>query len=400
MDHYRRLEASEHYERAISLERAGRIDEAIVEYRRAVDADPGFADAYEALGHHYRRRGLLTKALDSFEALTKLEASYSAYFNAGYILLELERYEEAEAIFRCCLELVPDDPTALYQIGYAHYARGQLAEALGALQRPLVVYARDGQVHNLVGDCYLGLGDWEAAERSYRRALEETLSPQDAQTTAAALETALRYQEFPPRHPLGIKEQVYADFGIVLVGTAGDDGLQISPRQAGPLSLEDIAVTLHRLRALFEAFQSPFTALVSIDRDSIPLVLVLEQILGIPRKRLAQLEEQDRSLLVLALGRQPELLQVALEQAWGEPFSFVLALNWSDRTLLLPDIVGIPLQGEGSLPWTVSADDPDSAETAAKHLLGAYEHTLAETHLEEQVRYYAERHCRLPFLQE
>jgi Flp pilus assembly protein TadD len=389
----RRQLASEHYERARALERAGRFDEAISEYRQAVAVDPGFAEAYEALGQHYQRRGLLVKALDAFRAAARLQDDYTAHFNLGYVLVELENYDEALEAFRTCLEFLPDDPAALYEIGYIHYAQGEYVKALEALRVPLEEYPEESRVHSLVGACYLGLRRWTEAEASYRRALELAPTPEEREEAQAGLLTALRYQEFPPEGPWGPKEEAYAEAGAVVLGTAGDDGIRVPLREGGALTFEEIAVTLRRFRALARGLGVKFTAVVPLDRRSFPVAEALEHLLRRPRKPLSAVTEADRPLLVLALSQQMALLEVALDECPGQPQSFVLAFSPFDPKLFLPDWIGIPAAAALSLPWDGESED------AAARLIIAVSRLRAERNLQAQVAYYAHEHRRLRFLE-
>ncbi|MGC8873580.1 MAG: tetratricopeptide repeat protein [Chloroflexia bacterium] len=390
----RRQQANEHYERGLALERAGLVDEAIAEYRRAVDVDPGFAEAYEALGHHYQRRGLLVKALDAFRTAARLQDDYTAYFNLGYVLVELENYEEALEAFQKCLEFIPDDPAALYEIGYIHYARGNFAQALETLRLPQEAYPEDARVHSLMGACYLGLHRWAEAEASYRHALELASSSDEAEEAEAGLLTALRYQEFPPEGPWGPKEEAYAEAGVVVLGTSGDDGIRVPLRAPGSLSLEAIAVTLRRLRALVRGLGIRLTAIVAIERTSVPVATALERLLHRPRKTLSTLADTDRPLLVLANSQQMALLEVALDQCRGQPQSFVLVLGPYSPDAFLPDWIGVPASGPLTLPWEGTQAEPD----ATAKLVATCMRLRAERNLQTQVAYYAQEHRRLRFL--
>lgn len=396
MDDFRRPEASEHYQRALALERAGRIDEALAEYRRAVDTDPGFSEAYEALGYHYQQRGLLTRALDAFRTLARLEGGYNAHFNVGYILVELERYEEALEAFQQCLALSPADPSALYEIAYIHYLQGRLPEALAAVHLSLQADSGDWRLHNLLGACHLGMERWAEAEAHYGRAVSLASTPEEIGEARAGLLAAQRYQEFTPGQALGLKERLYADAGAVLLGSAGDDGLHIVVRTDLSLAPLPIAVTLVRLRALLRAWPLDLAAVVAVDRDSLPLAGALEKLLSLPRKQLSQLGAHDRALLLLLAGRQPELLQVALEQAAPGSLSFVFALYWYGQHDFLPDLIGVPVKEEPARFLNSPATAGHEALTVAA-LLEACAALPPEPNLEEQVRYYTGAHRRLRF---
>jgi len=392
VDDFSRSEASEHYERAMALERAGRITEALAEYRRAVDVDPGFAAAYEALGYHYQRRGLLVKACDAFQTVARLEGHYNAHFNLGFILVEVERYEEALETFRQCLAMVPDDPAALYEIAYIHYVMGQPAEAVAALRIPLASNSRDWRVHNLLGACNLGLENWPAAEAEYELAISFAASPVETDEARAGLHVAQRYQEFPAGAPQGFKERAYADAGLAVLGTAGDDGVQVTVRERLNLTPAVIAVTLRRLQALVEALDLGLTAVVAVDRDSAPLAAALGHLMALPRKRLRRLPSKERPLLVLLAGRQPELLQVALEQAPRGALSFILALEWYGENDLLPDLIGVAVQQATSPARRLG--DERQVRAATRALLEACAAIPDEPERAAQVRFYCE-HRRL-----
>ena len=395
MDDFSRSEASEHYERAMALERAGRITEALAEYRRAVDVDPGFAAAHEALGYHYQRRGLLVKACDAFQTVARLEGHYNAHFNLGFILVEVERYEEALESFHRCLALTPDDPAALYEIAYVHYVMGQPNEAVAALRVPLASNGDDWRVHNLLGACNLGLENWQVAEAEYQLALQLAASPAEADEARAGLHVAQRYQEFPAGAPLGFKERAYADAGVVVLGTAGDDGVQIAVRERLSLTPATVGVTLRRLQTLVETLDLGLTAVVAVDRDSAPVAAAVGGLLTLPRKRLRRLPSKERPLLVLLAGHQPELLQVALEQAPRGALSFILALEWYTENDLLPDLIGVPVQR--AIPPARRQGDERQVRSATRALLEVCAATLDKAEQEAQVRFYRE-HRRLRFL--
>lgn len=395
MDDFTRSEASEHYERAMALERAGRITEALAEYRRAIDVDPGFSAAHEALGYHYQRRGLLTKAYDAFQRVARLEDHYGAHFNLGFILVDLERYEEALAAFRQCLVLVPGDPAALYEIAYVYYIQGKLTEALATLQATHGAYEHDWRVHNLEGACHLGLENWSEAEVKYHEALRFATASTEVAEAQAGLQIALRYQEFPAGVPFGFKERAYADDGLMILGTAGDDGLAIPIRESLPYTPAVLGVTLRRLQAVATALDLPLTTVVAVDRESVPLAAAISSLLTLPRKRLRDLAPPERPLLVLLAGRQPELLQVALEQASPAARSFVFALAWYGESEVLPDMVGAPVQR--ALASDRSPSDERQLLIATRALLDAWAAVADEPTQEAQIRYYLD-HRRLRVL--
>ena len=163
LDEFQREEGLRHFYRGLALERANRVVEAVEEYRRAIATYPYLREAHDALGLYYQRSGLLAKAADEFHIVANLEGDFLSYFNLGYVLVKLERYEEALEAFQRCLQLEPDDSATHYEIGFIHFSQGEFRAALDHLQRPLHSYPEDWEVHNLLGKCYLGLRRYDEA---------------------------------------------------------------------------------------------------------------------------------------------------------------------------------------------------------------------------------------------
>ena len=164
-------QAYQHMEREHHLERQGRLDEAITECKRAIEADPGIAAAHNALGHHYHRKGLLTRAVDEFHTASLLSRDYQSCFHLGRALIDLERYTEAEEAFRQCLAVDAGSPSARYELACAQYAQGQFAEALTQFQSLAEEFPEDWELRSAMADCYMGSKDYEQAERTLREAL-------------------------------------------------------------------------------------------------------------------------------------------------------------------------------------------------------------------------------------
>jgi len=388
-------QAYQHIERGQHLERLGRLDEAMVEFKRAVEADPSIATAHNALGHHYRRKGLLTKAADEFRSAALLNGDYESYFNLGRVLSDLEHYAEAAEAFAQCLVLDADDPSARYELAYVQCAQGQFAEALTHFQSLLEEYPEDWELKFALADCYMGLKDHAAAERSLREALRNAPPNADTSLVREALLVVRRHLEFAPQQQLGLKDRLYTEYGVICLGSGHDNGLDVPIYEDHTFTYSDVAVTFSRLLALIREYNWQFNALVSVDEDSMPLAIALSQLLEVPVLGIEELREDDFVLVVLALGRQPELCEVTLEHTTGRMLSFALALNWRPDQGLLTDIVGLHCHGKCVLPWQRTRKR--SAEAAAMSILRALAVAPEDNNLPQQLAYYTQEHNLLRF---
>ncbi len=409
IDLQKRDEGLRYYYRGLALEQANRMPEAVEAYRQAVTIYPHLREAHAALGFYYQRAGLLAKAVDQFQMVVSLEGDFLAYFNLGYVLIELERYEEALRAFEQCLLLEPHDAATHYEIAYikATFHR-DFAGALQHLQYPLASYADDWEVHNLHGQCLLGLRRYDEARTAFGHALmlAATASAEVQTELIENIEAVERYREFRALNT--VKDQMYANEGVVYIGSAQDNGLAVTETHDYHFTYPDIGTTLQRLMALIRGSEWHFTALTAADLIARPLVLALGTVLNIPVRTIEELQADDVVLLVLAVGREAELLQVASEHMPCKSVSFCMGLNWLRHSRLLPEIVGIVAHGACSVPWEAElrrlrADGASSRvlqqsiDYATARLLDALHEVPRERNLSRQVRYYTRTHRRLSF---
>ncbi|HEX7644900.1 MAG TPA: tetratricopeptide repeat-containing glycosyltransferase family protein [Burkholderiaceae bacterium] len=116
-------------ERALLLERVGRMGDAEARYRQAIELD----------AH-----------------------CHAGWIGLGNLLLKMNRHVEALACYEAVLAVTPDDFVALFNRGNALQKDGRHSEALASyataeVQRPDFAEVRMEQAH-----CRLALGDWQA----------------------------------------------------------------------------------------------------------------------------------------------------------------------------------------------------------------------------------------------
>lgn len=402
---FRHVQAYQHLEKGQTLESQGLLDEAMLEFKRAVEADPRIATARNALGNHYRRKGLLTKAADEYRSALQLSEDTESCYNLGRVLTELERYEEAAEMYRRCIKLEPEDPSAQYELGYCLCGMGKYAEALKLFQDLSAAHPEDWELHFALGDCYLGLEDYPGAIAELERALAKAPQEADEAPVRDALLVARRHLEFPSFRAANLKDRLYVDHGAVVLGTAGDDGLTIRSDKDRAYGYADVAVTVARLLRLIRDQGWQLTATCSTDEGSMPLALALARVLEVPVLPVEQLTEEDFTLVVMGIGRRPELCDVTLERVPGKMISFAMVIAWPLEEDLVTDVVGVHCTGTCSLPWqrgpgrTTSATKTGprrSARTAATSLLRALAASAVESNESAQREYY-ERHALLRF---
>jgi serine/threonine protein kinase/tetratricopeptide (TPR) repeat protein len=109
---------------------AGWHEQAVLEYLRAIELNPGSDDAYRRLGQTYEDNNQLDEALTAFRSAVRTgPQQYRNFRDLGTFYYERARYKEAIPYFRRAVELAPDEPRTLYGLGVAHLALGEFATA-------------------------------------------------------------------------------------------------------------------------------------------------------------------------------------------------------------------------------------------------------------------------------
>lgn len=203
---------------ANSLDADGRTEEAFRVLKSAIRRDKGADDARLTLAGLYASKDRHREAVKvAGEAIARLpepppEDAWRDYVTRAASLIELDRFDEAEADLKRAVDVAPEEPIALNYLGYswaergihldeafrliekavalrpssgaitdslgwAHYQRGDFAAALLHLEKAASLEPGDPTVTDHLGDVYWRLGRETEARFQWRRALE--LSPSD-----------------------------------------------------------------------------------------------------------------------------------------------------------------------------------------------------------------------------
>ncbi|MGA2279236.1 MAG: tetratricopeptide repeat protein [Verrucomicrobiota bacterium] len=123
--------AKAHGDYANTLVRMGRDDEAMVEFRKALELLPDFADARQGLALILLHKGRVDEAIVQ---LRKIWEQYPdkamASFDLGNAYFQKGQMDEAMAFYQRALQIEPDDVSALNNLGMAFLTKGMVDEAI------------------------------------------------------------------------------------------------------------------------------------------------------------------------------------------------------------------------------------------------------------------------------
>ena len=99
------------------LEDFGKLKEAELSYRKAIEVKPAYAEAYSNLGNVLTRLGKLKEAELSYRKAIEVKPAYAeAYSNLGNVLTRLGKLKEAELSFCKAIEIKPDFVRAAWNL--------------------------------------------------------------------------------------------------------------------------------------------------------------------------------------------------------------------------------------------------------------------------------------------
>lgn len=168
-----RGEAKDFINQAHAEARLGKLDKALITYRKATELAPKSAEAWTGLGWTEGRSGHIEGALQSFNKAIDLDRKSSlAWIGRAQALFDLGRYPESLESSDAALELDPQSSVAWAQRGQALLTRNMTSEAIAAFDEALASGSKLPQVWLGRGEALLGDGRNEDAIDSFNRFLE------------------------------------------------------------------------------------------------------------------------------------------------------------------------------------------------------------------------------------
>lgn len=98
----------------------GRVDEAIVECKKAIALDPTFGNPYNDIGSYLVKKGKLDEAIEWLEkakTASRYEPRHFPYMNLGRIYAQKGMVVHAIQEFESALEIHPGEPACLLALG-------------------------------------------------------------------------------------------------------------------------------------------------------------------------------------------------------------------------------------------------------------------------------------------
>jgi len=161
-----------HNNLGIALYQAGRTNEAIIHFLKAIQIKPDYAKAHFNLGSALNEQGKTSEAIKYYSESLRFEPEYvDALNNLGTALDRQGKNMEAIAYFLKALDVMPGNIEAHNNLGNVFYRMGKMQKAIYHYSETIKTHPNTKDMHNNLGIAYIHTGNTDYAVKHFQEAL-------------------------------------------------------------------------------------------------------------------------------------------------------------------------------------------------------------------------------------
>ncbi len=166
-------EVINHFNLGVSYQNQKNYSKAIESYKKAIELDPTYIEAYNNLGILHQEIGEDNGAFEIYQKLIKVNPRYEkAYNNLGVLFYKKGRYEEAVEAFQKAIAINPDNIESYINLGVIFKKQGQWGKAVEVYQKALSLNPLHKETHYNMGLLYEQIENLDLAIEHYQRFVE------------------------------------------------------------------------------------------------------------------------------------------------------------------------------------------------------------------------------------
>ncbi len=174
------------YNLGCALNDKGDLDEAIIQFQRVLQMDPGYAEACDNLGNALFQKGAVDDAIPQYQTALQIDPSLAEANNdLGNALLQKGAVADAITQFQTALRIKPRYAQARYDLGNALFQKGDLDGAVRQYRQALQITPDNAYAQYNLGFTLFQIGRVEEAISHYQRALQIKPDFADAEASLA-----------------------------------------------------------------------------------------------------------------------------------------------------------------------------------------------------------------------
>ena len=151
----------------------GRYNDAILEFKKAIELAPDLALSHGGLGDAYAHLGRYDDAIAEYQKTIELDPKGAVPHNGlGTVYWRLGRYDDAIAEYERAIELDPKYAYPHNGLGSVYYELGRYDDAIAEYERAIELDPTNGGFYYNLGNVYLEPDRHEEAIQTYLKAIE------------------------------------------------------------------------------------------------------------------------------------------------------------------------------------------------------------------------------------
>ncbi len=248
---------------------AGKNDQAITAFKKAIAFDPNNTTAYNYLGQLYLSQGKNSDAIKAYQQLVRIQSNTAtkdtstnaptleaATIGLANSYLQDKQYVQSEQQFKAAIKISPKDPLPLYTLGQQYLTQGRLDDALTTLQQAQKLSPNDGNVYYALGSVYNAQGNYNDAVTALQTSIQ--LKPNFP---------SANYQLGVAYNSLGYSDGVQQQLAILNGSTGGDPTL--ASQLSAIVSPQIVGINTTSSANTFLENAGPGTPLWAVDTSSL-----------------------------------------------------------------------------------------------------------------------------------
>ncbi|MCP9259053.1 hypothetical protein DINM_002031 [Dirofilaria immitis] len=166
----------------------GLIDLAIDMYRKAIDLQPNFPDAYCNLANALKEKGLVSEAEAAYNKALQLCPTHAdSQNNLANIKREQGKIEDATRLYLKALEIYPEFAAAHSNLASILQQQGKLQDAINHYKEAIRIAPTFADAYSNMGNTLKEMGDVGGALQCYTRAIQINPGFADAHSNLASI---------------------------------------------------------------------------------------------------------------------------------------------------------------------------------------------------------------------
>ncbi|NEP82035.1 MAG: tetratricopeptide repeat protein [Okeania sp. SIO3B3] len=151
----------------------GKKEEAIIDYREAIELNPNLSEAYSKLGEVLVERGELDGAINCYQSLIELlPKNWVLFHKLGKLFQEKGKLNDAVEAFQKATELNPNFPWSRKHLADILYEQGKLNQALTFYERIIENHPNICDSYCKIGEIFIKQGKIDRAVLIYHQGIK------------------------------------------------------------------------------------------------------------------------------------------------------------------------------------------------------------------------------------